>query len=168
MRLTKEQVRQTVAWRKAYDKAESLRAKAEVLTEAALALGIAPSGVRFRWYKMGLTRPAGFIAAQVELLVHAHPYAHDRELAERLTEKFDVFVCTKTVMAARARLGIAPGSTRRRWLLTREVRAYLADYPGIGIRTVTDCIKADGHIPFDFSRSLIGSIMREEREREAS
>ncbi|MGA0313609.1 MAG: hypothetical protein ACO3N4_11120 [Ilumatobacteraceae bacterium] len=168
MRLSKDQVKQTVEWRQRYDEAIGLRAKAEVMTEAALALGIAPSGLSFRWYKMGLTRPAGFIAAQVELLIHEHPYAHDRELAQMMTDKFRVHVGVTTVQGARARLGIASGSTRRRWLLTREVREYLADYPGMSARVITDCIKADGDIPFNFSRTLVGSIMREEREREAS
>ena len=168
MKLSKDQVKQTAEWRQRYDEAIGLRAKAEVMTEAALALGIAPSGLSFRWYKMGLTRPVGFIAAQFELLINAHPYAHDRELAQMLTDKFRVHVGVTTVQSARSRLGIASGSTRRRWLLTQEVRQYLADYPDLSPIEVTACIQADGDIPFNFSRTLVGSIMREDREREAS
>lgn len=168
MRLSKEEIRQTVEWRQRYDAAIGLRAKAEVMTEAAVSLGLSPSGVSFRWYKMGLTRPFGFVSAHLEQLIHEHPYAWDSELAQMLTDKFVVHVGVSTVQSARRRLGIASGSTRRRLLLTREVRQYMADFPELNHIEVTDCLKADGDIPFTFSRTLIGSIMREEREREAS
>jgi hypothetical protein len=168
MKLSKDQVKQTAEWRQRYDEAKGLRAKAEVMTEAALDLGISPQSVQSRWYLMGLTRPVGFIAAHVERLIHEHPYAWDSELAQMLTDKFLVRVGVTTVQGARSRLGLASGSTRRRWLLTQEVRQYLADYPDLSPIEVTDCIKADGDIPFKFSRTIIEAIMREEHEREAS
>jgi len=168
MRLSKEEIRKTVEWRQRYDEAIGLREKAEVMTEAAVALGIAPCSVRSRWYFMGLTRPVGFIAAHIELLIHEHPYAWDSELAQMLTDKFLVHVGATTVQSARSRLGIAPGSTRRRWLLTQEVRQYMADFPELSPTEVTDCMKADGDIPFNFSRTIVEAIMREERECKAS
>ena len=160
--LTPEQIEQTRKWRKRFELAETPEQRQAVREAASADLGITVKSVTDRWHRLGMCREWNFMKPVVREAVERYPFASDRQLSLWFNVNFSSFSAT------RIRLRIPSCLVRRRAALRAEVAVYVRDYPDLSPEQVRDSIKADGELPWRFSRKTVAQLMKELRDERAA